>query len=152
MARTGMSKGRPNFVAQYTNGDSRIIPSIPSDLKVEGANFWTHTFSNAHWLDSEADKYVVYLASKVVDDISVARQEIDKTGRYQVLPNGLSARSAASIDLEHLQVSLNSYLAAIGLTPTDRVKMGIAPKQEKDVLEELSRRRYERAITQNQNN
>jgi hypothetical protein len=30
--------------------------------------------------------------------------------------------------------------------------MGIAPKQEKDVLEELSRRRYERAITQNQNN
>jgi|688.fasta_scaffold1203676_1 hypothetical protein len=111
--------------------------------------FWIHTFSNAHWLDSEADKYVVYLAAKIVDDLAIARREIESTGRYQILPNGVSARSAAAIDLEHLQVSLNSYLAALGLTPTDRAKMGVIPKQENDVLAELNRRRLEREITRN---
>lgn len=69
-------------------------------------------------------------------------------GRYQVLPNGVTARSAASVDLEHLHVSLNSYLAALGLTPTDRAKMGIAPRQEFDALAELSRRRLARDMEQ----
>ena len=146
MAKTGMSKGRPNALVLSNNMEPRIIPPSPEDLKSEGSSFWLRTFSNAHWLDSELDFYSVYLAAKLVDDIAEARLEITKTGRYQVLPNGVSSRSAASIDLEHLHTSLNSYLAALGLTPTDRVKMGIAPKQENDALAELARRRLAREL------
>lgn len=128
------------------NSNTRIIPPAPEDLAKAGSKFWLRTFSNAHWLDSEQDFYTVYLASKLVDDIAEAREQITKTGRYQILPNGVTARSAASVDLEHLHVSLNSYLAALGLTPTDRAKMGIAPRQEFDALAELTRRRQAREI------
>ncbi len=92
------------------------------------------------------DYHAVYLAAKLFDDIADARLEIANTGRYQVLPNGVTARSAASIDLEHLHISLNSYLAALGLTPTNRAKMGIAQKHESDPLAELSKRRLAREI------
>lgn len=128
------------------NSNTRVIPPAPEDLAEAGNKFWLRTFSNAHWLDGEQDFYTVYLASKLIDDIAEAREQITKTGRYQVLPNGVTARSAASVDLEHLHVSLNSYLAALGLTPTDRTKMGIAPRQEFDALAELTRRRQAREI------
>ncbi len=146
-----MSKGRPHSVAMNINPNTRLIPPTPDDLKPDGARFWIRTYSHAHWLDGELDFYSVYLAAKLVDDIAEARVEISKTGRYQVLPNGVSSRSAASIDLEHLHISLNSYLAVLGLTPTDRAKMGIAPNLENDVLAELSRRRRAREL-QNQEN
>ncbi len=144
MAKTGMSKGRPNSLVISSQSETRIIPPAPDDLRLEGTSFWLRTFSNSRWLDSELDFYSVYLAAKLVDDIAEARSEIAKTGRYQVLPNGVSARSAASIDLEHLHTSLNSYLAALGLTPTDRAKMGVGPAQQDDALAELSRRRMAR--------
>ena len=146
MAKTGMSKGRPNALVLSNTMEPRVIPPSPEDLNSEGRSFWLRTFSNAHWLDNELDFYSVYLAAKLVDDISEARLETAKNGRYQVLPNGVTARSAASIDLEHLHTSLNSYLAALGLTPTDRAKMGITPKQENDALAELARRRLAREI------
>lgn len=146
MAKTGMSKGRPNALVISSSPKARIIPPVPEDLKLEGSSFWLRTFSNAHWLDNELDFFAVHLAARLVDDIATARLEIAKNGRYQVLPNGVTARTAASIDLEHLHTSLNSYLAALGLTPTDRAKMGIAPKQENDALAELSRRRLAREI------
>jgi len=146
MAKTGMSKGRPNAIVMSNNMEPRIIPPAPEDLNSEGRGFWLRTFSNAQWLDNELDFYSVYLAAKLVDDIAEARREISKSGRYQVLPNGVTARSAASVDLEHLHTSLNSYLAALGLTPTDRAKMGITPKPENDALAELARRRLAREI------
>jgi hypothetical protein len=146
MAKTGMSKGRPNSLVNRSSSETRIIPPVPEDLHLEGSSFWLRTFGNSQWLDSELDFYSVYLAAKLVDDIAEARLEIAKTGRYQTLPNGVCARSAATIDLEHLHASLNSYLAALGLTPTVRVKMGIAPKQENDALAELAKRRLAREI------
>ncbi len=152
MAKTGMSKGRPSSIVVSTPSATRVLPPVPGDLRLEGSSFWLKTFSNAHWLDEELDFYVVYLASKLVDDLAEARQEITNTGRYQVLPNGVSARSAASIDLEHLHVSLNSYLAALGLTPTDRARMGIAPKHENDALAELKKRRLARALESQREN
>jgi hypothetical protein len=148
MTKTGMSKGRPKTIVMDMNSNTRVIPPAPEDLAEAGNKFWLRTFSNAHWLDGEQDFYTVYLASKLVDDIAEAREQITKTGRYQVLPNGVTARSAASVDLEHLHISLNSYLAALGLTPTDRAKMGIAPRQEFDALAELSKRRLAREMEQ----
>jgi hypothetical protein len=139
-----MSKGRPNAVSALPVSVNRVIPRTPIGLNEPGSEFWNHTFRHAHWLDADADFYVVYSAAKVVDEIFQARAEIERSGRYQILPNGVSARSAAAIDLEHLQVSFNSFLAALGLTPTDRSKMGVAPKEESDVFAELERRRIER--------
>ena len=75
---------------------------------------------------------------------SKVSEEVIKSGSYKILPNGVSARSAASIDLEHLNISLNSYLSALGLTPTGRAKMGIEARQHNDPLSELSRRRLAR--------
>ena len=146
MSKTGMSRGRPKSITQVAIVASRMIPVIPSDLQEEGSKFWSRTFSHAHWLDPEADYYAVHLAAKVVDDIEIARAEIKESGRYQTLPNGASARSAAAVDLEHLHISLNSYLAALGLTPTDRARMGVVSKEELDVFAELSRRRAERGF------
>jgi hypothetical protein len=144
MTKTGMPKGRPNAVSNKSSAEVRVIPSVPEGLGREGAHFWAKTFTSAEWLDYEMDFYCVFLAAKIVDDISIARQEVLRSGRYQILPNGVSARSAASIDLEHLHISLNSYLSALGLTPTGRAKMGIEARQENDPLAELSRRRLAR--------
>ncbi len=47
MARTGMSKGRPNFITPSLNRGSRQIPETPADLKDDGAKFWIRTFTHA---------------------------------------------------------------------------------------------------------
>lgn len=151
MARTGMSKGRPAAVVTALAPGNRIIPKVPEGLKEAGTQFWDHTFTHAHWLDSDTDFFIVYSAAKVIDDIAIARSEIDKFGRYQKLPNGVVARSAAAIDLEHLLISMNSYLAALGLTPTDRARLGIVVKQQDDVFAELARRRIERGNASSSN-
>ena len=143
-----MSKGRPTAVGY---GTYMVQPPAghapaPADLDSVGVTFWDTVFASATWLDPKIDGYVVRQAAFLAQDIEDARAEFRRTGRYQEIPNGSIIRSAGVTDLERLQIQQNSYLAALGLTPTDRARLGVETYREDSPLVELQRRREARMI------
>lgn len=153
MTRTGMSKGRPNTSSLKIGSpfSSSFAPvSTPEELNEIGARFWQSVFTSARWLDPALDSYLVLEAALLAQDMAEARAEIRANGRYQSIPNGSTVRSAAVVDLEKLQVQQNAYLSALGLTPSDRARLGLAGYREDNVLVELERRREERRLAMSQ--
>ena len=149
MARTGMSKGRPASAA--LKAQPAIVGSVgstdaPKDLNPIGEAFWRMVFTSAKWLDPAIDGFIVREAALLAQDMAEARAEVARSGRYQTIPNGSTVRSAAVIDLEKLQVQQNAYLSALGLTPSDRARLGVHIYSDNDPLVVLARRREERRL------
>lgn len=149
MARTGMSRGRPPAMqiqaqAQFQSEGAPLEP--PDGLNEVGQAFWCTVFATAKWLDPRLDGFIVREAALLVQDMNEARAEIARSGRYQTVPNGSTVRSAAVVDHEKLQIQLNSYLAVLGLTPSDRNRLGVYVHSEDDPLVELGRRREQRRL------
>ena len=149
MARTGMSRGRPPaaILQAQTDSHSEVSPvDVPDGLNEVGEAFWCTVFTTAKWLDPRLDGFIVREAALLVQDMNEARAEIRRSGRYQTIPNGSVVRSAAVVDHEKLQIQLNSYLAVLGLTPSDRNRLGVYVHSEDDPLVELGRRREQRRL------
>jgi len=149
MARTGMGRGRPPAMQlqaqpQFQSDGAAIEP--PGGLNDSGEAFWLTVFAAAKWLDPRLDGFIVREAALLVQDMAEARAEIARSGRYQTIPNGSVVRSAAVVDHEKLQIQLNSYLAVLGLTPSDRNRLGVYVHAEDDPFVILSERREERRI------
>lgn len=146
MAKTGMSRGRPVSVALHSLELSKVavVPDPPASLGVAGRRLWADVFQAAVWLNLALDGYLVEQVALLADDMVAAREEIGRSGTYQRIPNGSLVRSAAVVDLEHLAVQQNAYLSALGLTPSDRARLGVQGVDVDDPLRELERRREER--------
>lgn len=148
MARTGMGKGRPPSMqlqaqTQFHSEAAPVEP--PGGLNEIGKAFWCTVFAAAKWLDPRLDALIVLHAALLVQDMDEVRAEINRSGRYQTIPNGSRVRSAAVVDHEKLQIQLNTYLAALGLTPADRNRLGVHIYSEDDPLVQLEIRREQRA-------
>ena len=149
MVRTGMSRGRPPaaIMQAQTDSHSEVSPvDVPDGLNEVGEAFWCTVFTTAKWLDPRLDGFIVREAALLVQDMNDARAEIRRSGRYQTIPNGSVVRSAAVVDHEKLQIQLNSYLAVLGLTPSDRNRLGVYVQSADDPLVILSQRREERRL------
>lgn len=147
MSKTGMSRGRPSSVVlRSTVSGAGEIPPCPDVLRDAGQRFWVDVFSAATWLQADLDSHLVTQAAMLADDMTDARAEITLSGRYQTIPNGSTVRSAAVVDLEKLQAQQNAYLSALGLTPSDRARLGVHAWAESDPLTELMRRRESRSL------
>jgi len=148
MARTGRATGRPvaTELKKHAPNVSATIPPAPFDLGDHGKAFWEQTFKFATWLTPELDSYLVAQAARLSDDMSEARKEILTNGRYILNPNGSRQRSPAVVDLEKLAVTQNLYLTSLGLTPSDRARLGLAAIAVFDELDLLQQRRDEREL------
>jgi P27 family predicted phage terminase small subunit len=147
MAKTGFTTGRKPQTHLIKATQSSYQAQPPEDLKDDGLKLWAAVFNRATWLDPELDGHLVAQAARFADDLKNARDEIAKSGRYVLIPNGSLIRSAAVVDVEKLTISLNAALSALGLTPTDRARLGQVIGAETDALTELERRRNARRIS-----
>jgi P27 family predicted phage terminase small subunit len=150
MAKTGMSKGRiKRSTGEILPVQLFIDTEPPAGLGPKGLELFKTLVSRASWLDPELDRYMIEQVSRLADDMEQAREEIALSGRYQQIPNGSKVRAAAVVDLEKLAITQNSYLSALGLTPTDRARLGLANLTALNTLSELEIRRNERASKNN---
>jgi phage terminase small subunit len=68
--------------------------------------------------------------------------------RYYVLANGQQVTHPLVNQLKDLRTQITGWLAALGFSPTDRARLGLTEVRQSDALDELERRRQDRASQQ----
>ena len=111
-------------------------PEPPRDLGDEGLKFWEQVFTAAPWISHRTDLTLVTLTAELIDERETLRALVMSQPELPRLRSGL----------RELEKSLVSYLALMGLTPSDRSRLGFAEIKKESKLEELIRRRDEKAV------
>jgi hypothetical protein len=110
-------------------------PEPPSDLGSEGLKFWEQVFTAAPWISHRTDLTLVTLTAELIDERETLRALVLSQPELPRLRSGL----------RELEKSLVSNLALMGFTPSDRSRLGFAEIKKESKLEELIRRRDEKA-------
>lgn len=107
------------------------VPEAPSELKLEGRQFWERSWGSAiTWISPDSDMETVLQAARLVDDLADARASFRAT--HEVKYGRL---------IVHLSDSLRKALSDLGFTPVARARLGVAEVKRVSALEELIAKR-----------
>jgi P27 family predicted phage terminase small subunit len=126
------------------------IPVTPADLTDEGQALWAHTWeAGRQWLSPEADYQVVWLLCQAHQEIVTMLGEFadGSATRTYISSNGSIVSHPYIAQIKDLRVQMTSWLAALGFSPADRARLGLAEVRVRDELDDLTRRRHERSAT-----
>jgi len=126
------------------------IPAPPSDLTDSGLALWSHTWeAGRQWLSPEADYQVVWLLCQAHEEIEQMRAAFadGSAERTYISSNGSIVSHPFIAQIKDLRVQTTSWLAALGFSPADRARLGLAEVRVRDELDDLMRRRNERAAS-----
>jgi P27 family predicted phage terminase small subunit len=125
------------------------IPTPPS-LGEDGQRMWATVWSAGRaWLSPDSDYTIVKMLCEAHDEHELIRRQI-ATGvveRFYVTANGQMVTHPLVTQLGALRAQMTAWMSAIGFTPSDRARLGLAEVRVRDELDELTRRRSERAAT-----
>lgn len=122
------------------------IPSAPV-LGVDGKRLWTQLWlAGKHWLSPESDAHIMTLLCQAQDEAEEIRRAITigEVPRFYKLPNGSYVTHPLVIQLKELRSQSTAWLAALGFSPADRARLGLAEVRQNDALDDLQKRRAER--------
>lgn len=122
------------------------IPTPPS-LGPDGLELWAHVWdAGRSWLSPASDQTIITLLCQAQDEHEAIRRQIatGEIARYYTTANGQMVTHPMVTQLSNLRVQMTSWLAAIGFSPSDRSRLGLAEVRVRDELDELQRRRDER--------
>ena len=126
------------------------IPAPPSDLTDLGLALWSHTWeAGRQWLSPEADYQVVWLLCQAHEEIEQMRAAFadGSAERTYISSNGSIVSHPYIAQIKDLRVQSTSWLAALGFSPADRARLGLAEVRVRDELDDLMRRRNDRAAS-----
>jgi hypothetical protein len=109
-------------------------PEPPSTLGAEGREFWCSVFDNGRWLWTGVDRHLVALTGELMDERRELRELTDQQ------PENTRLRAA----LRQLDKQVVSNQSLLGVTPSDRSRLGLVEVKAKTKLEELMERRASR--------
>lgn len=124
------------------------VPVLPEVLGNAGSELWVHVWDAGRaWLSPDSDRTIVTLLCEAQDEYSyirglLATGEID---RFYVTANGQMVTHPLVTQLGALRTQMTSWLAAIGFSPSDRSRLGLAEVRVRNELDELEKRRVERS-------
>jgi len=169
MAATGRPMGRPSKPVEVQralgNPGHKTLPvaplpgdGIPSDgsipvaagFGVYGSALWDHVWeAGRQWLAPEADRSLITMLCHAQDELEVLRVQLatGEVPRTYVTSNGTIVSHPYIAQIKDLRVQMTAWLAALGFSPSDRARLGLAEVRVRDELDELVRRRNERAAT-----
>lgn len=125
------------------------IPAAP-ELDADGLALWMHVWeAGKQWLAPESDRTIVTLLCQAQDEAEQIRRQISsgEVQRYYVTANGQMVTHPLVTQLANLRTQMTGWLAALGFSPSDRSRLGLAEVRVRDELDELSQRRVERTAT-----
>lgn len=128
--------------------DSNGTAPQPPILGTAGTELWFHTWqAGRQWLAPEADYTTVQLLCEAFDEYHEIRNKFatGEAERIYVSSNGSFVTHPYVSQMKELRVQMTSWLASLGFTPSDRARLGLAEVRVRDELDELQRRRHERA-------
>lgn len=125
------------------------IPTPPS-LGVDGLALWEHVWTaGKQWLSPDSDRTIITLLCQAQDEHEEIRRQIGigEIPRYYVTANGQMVTHPMVTQLSALRTQMTAWLAAIGFSPSDRSRLGLAEVRVRDELDELTKRRADRSAT-----
>jgi P27 family predicted phage terminase small subunit len=166
MAITGRPSGRPSKPLEVKralgNPGQRPLPDaplpgeglagvtsvpMPPELGEAGLELWYHVWTAGKtWLAPESDRTIITLLCNAQDEAEEIRLRIQsgEIERFYTTANGQMVTHPMVTQLANLRAQMTAWLAAIGFSPADRSRLGLAEVRVRDELDELQRRRNER--------
>ena len=108
-------------------------PRAPSGLSGQGLAFWEAVWG-CNWISQISDYQLVLMTAEAISERESVKELVAS------IPENTKARSG----LRELDRQIVSQLALLGLSPSDRARLGIAEVKKESKLEELLRRKAER--------
>lgn len=167
MAVTGRPKGQPAIPMERKRMTGQIndlpdaplpgegltggsAPTPPETLNDYGLQLWEHIWdAGRQWLAVESDKTIVSLLCHAHQEAEQLRRGLEsgEYSRVYVHANGSPVTTPWVTQLKELRVQMTAWLAAIGFSPADRARLGLAEVRVRDELDDLKKRRDERATS-----
>ena len=113
---------------------------IPEHLGDEGSRMWRMALSYAPWLAS-SDMTNLRLICEAMDRRSVLLAELQSQGYVLYTDKGYAYLNPAQGALTTTEAQITKWLSLLGLTPSDRSRLGVAEVKARSKLEELRDRR-----------
>lgn len=123
---------------------------VPPILGEAGLDLWDHVWTAGKtWLSPDSDRTIITLLCQAQDEheeirLKIASGEIE---RYYTTANGQMVTHPMVTQLQNLRTQMTAWLAAIGFSPADRSRLGLAEVRVRDELDELMSRRVRRTGT-----
>ena len=151
--RAGNPGRRPLPVPAVQVPSAGGVPPVPHGLATDGEVMWTQLWVSAQsWLSAGIDVGLVEQACQLRDEEGALRQVVGEHGHLLeepiVTPTGkvagtkLVANPAVRM-LRDVEKSLREVLTSLGLTPTERARLGYIQVKKASVLADLNQRRSE---------
>lgn len=122
----------------------RLEPDIPDSLGPDGAEFWRHIMRVAgNWIGA-SDLPLLKMAAEGYDRRAFFLRVLADEGWSVMTEKGYPYRHPLVQALSDLEKQLSGWLSALGLTPADRSRLGLAEVKAKSKLEELRERQERR--------
>ena len=109
----------------------------PRDLGGEGLKFWEQVVTAAPWISHRTDLALVTMTAQQFDERSTLRAIVAEQPENPRLRSGL----------RELEQAITGNLTHLGLTPSDRSRLGFAEVQKESKLQEMLRRNQEMDIS-----
>lgn len=122
---------------------SAALPAVPSHLGPSGQQLWERVTGGAVWL-AETDKPTLELLCEKVDRRAGWVRELAQSEPVLYTDKGYAYANPIVGMLSTIETEIAKLFGAIGLTPTDRTRMGLAEVKAKNAFEEMLARQRDR--------
>lgn len=127
---------------------SSEVPVAPTSLGDEGLILWSHVWdAGRSWLSPDSDRTLVTMLCEAHDEYCDIYRGL-KNGTYDRVythSNGSIVTSPYVSQLKDLRVQMTAWLSEIGFSTSARSRLGLSEVRVRDEMDELERRRLERA-------
>ena len=115
------------------------VPPPPS-LNALGQREWDYVLTTCPWL-GRSDLVAVRLYCETLQRRQDFQTALDKSSLMLMTSTGYEYINPAAVGLRQMEEDLRKWMGLLGLTPSDRTRIGVAEVQAKSTLERLAERK-----------
>jgi P27 family predicted phage terminase small subunit len=119
---------------------SPATPGIPPTLGPAGVSMWERVAAGAVWL-AESDKPTLELLCEKVDRRADFLERLADTDPVLFTDKGYAYANPLVGMLSTIETEIAKLFSALGLTPSDRTRMGLAEVKARNAFEEMMARK-----------
>lgn len=117
---------------------------VPDSLGIDGRRFWVAALESARpWL-AESDRHLLLLTAQAFDRRAFFLAQLSEQGWAIVTDKGYPYKNPLVQALTDLEKQIGNWLSLLGLTPSDRSKLGVAEVKARSKIEEMQAARDKR--------
>jgi P27 family predicted phage terminase small subunit len=115
-----------------------VTPTLepPDTLQDEGAQEWRHILANASWI-GPSDLRNLRLLCEAIDRRAHLLAELASQGWVLYTDKGYAYQNPAGGALATTEAQITKWLSLLGLTPSDRGRLGVAEVKAQSALERI---------------